>query len=264
LPTFGFSALGQTAPADPPVFAARLMASEEAEIAARIDGRVSRINFVPGQIVKKGDVLIEFDQKFRNLSLAAAQAKVKTAEAQLKLADAKLRNAQTLRTRNVNSEVQLLEAQAQRDIAAAAVEEAKVNVQTAQLQLDQTTLKAGIDGIISRAQVREGAYLTLQAMDVNRLALISRINPIHAAVEVPFEWFQQRRKAFASRDDALSMLSYTLVLPNGEKYPLSGRIVAGAGEFDPATQRMTVNVEFANPEYLLRPGLSVKVESSAR
>jgi multidrug efflux pump subunit AcrA (membrane-fusion protein) len=106
-------------------FKGKVIAAQEAEIAARIDGRLAKINFTAGQIVKKGDLLFEFDQKFRQISLAGAQAKQKVLEAQLQLADVKLKNAQTLRTRNVSSEMQLLEAQAQRDIAAANVDEAK-------------------------------------------------------------------------------------------------------------------------------------------
>ena len=57
---------------------------------------------------------------------------------------------------------------------------------------------------------------------------------------------------------------YTLILPNGEKYPHKGRFVAGTGEFNPAAQVMAIAVEFENPGYLLRPGLNVTLKSSVR
>ncbi|MGI0524988.1 biotin/lipoyl-binding protein [Rhizobium giardinii] len=81
------------------------MAAREAEIAARVDGRLANINFTKGQIVKKGDLLFEFDVKFRQLTLDAAQAQQKVMEAQLQLTDVKLKNAEALQARNVSSEM---------------------------------------------------------------------------------------------------------------------------------------------------------------
>jgi multidrug efflux pump subunit AcrA (membrane-fusion protein) len=97
----------------------------EGEVAPRIDGLLIAIKFKAGQYVKKGDLLFEFGRRDKELSLALAQARAKQAEAQLRLSDVGLKNAQTLQTRNVASEMQLLQAEAGRDIAAARVEEAR-------------------------------------------------------------------------------------------------------------------------------------------
>jgi RND family efflux transporter MFP subunit len=245
-------------------FEGTIKAAREAEIAARVDGRLVHINFTAGQIVKKGDLLFEFDLKYRQISLAAAQAKQKLTEAQLQLSEVKLKNTETLRARNVSSEMQLMEAQAQRDIAAAGTDEAQANVQAAQLQLDEMKLFAPIDGVISGPLVREGAYLTLEALGQNRLAVIFQLNPIQVVGEIPFDSYLRRRETFDSRREASRMLEYTLILPNGEKYSHKGRLVAGTGEFNPATQVMAIAIEFENPEFLLRPGLKVTLQSSAR
>jgi RND family efflux transporter MFP subunit len=238
-------------------------AVREAEIAARVDGRLVHINFTAGQIVKEGDLLFEFDMRYRQISLAAAQAKQKLTEAQLQLSELKLKNTETLRARNVSSDMQFMEAQAQRDVAAAGTDEAKANVQAAQLQLDEMKLFAPIDGVISEPFVREGAYLTLEALGQNRLAVIFQLNPIQVVGEIPFNDYLQRRETFDGGREASKMLEYTLVLPNGEKYSHKGRLVAGTGEFNPATQVMAIAIEFENPEFLLRPGLKVTLQSSA-
>lgn len=245
-------------------FKGKVIAAREAEMAARVDGRLANINFTAGQVVKKGDLLFEFDVKFRQLALDAAQAQQKVMEAQLQLADVKLKNAESLQARNVSSEMQVLEAQAQRGIAAANVDAAKANVGIAQLQLDQTRLLSPIDGMISQPFVREGAYLTLQALDQNRLAVIIQLDPIRIVGEVPFDAYAERRELFDIRKTGGDALEYTLVLPNGEKYSHTGRLVAGTGEFDPQTQAMAVVVEFENPEFLLRPGLMVTLQSSVK
>lgn len=185
-------------------------------------------------------------------------------EAQFQLADVKLKNAEALQVRNVSSEIQVLEAQAQRSIAAANVDAARANVGITQLQLDQTKLFAPIDGMISRPSVREGTYLTLEALAQNRLAVITQLGPIQVVGEVPFDAYAERRELFDVRKTEGETLEYILVLPNGEKYSHIGRLVAGTGEIDPQTQAMAIAVEFENPEFLLRPSLTVILQSSVR
>jgi hypothetical protein len=55
-----------------------------------------------------------------------------------------------------------------------------------------------------------------------------------------------------------------LILPTGDKYPHKGHLVAGTYEFDAATQTTDVTVEFPKPNYLLRPGLNVTLQSKSR
>jgi hypothetical protein len=55
---------------------------------------------------------------------------------------------------------------------------------------------------------------------------------------------------------------FGLVLPTGDVYPHKGRLVAASYEFNPETQTAEVTVEFPNPDYLLRPGLAVTLQSS--
>src|SRR5262245_40902772 len=125
-------------------------AAREVEVAPRLDGLLSKVNFTAGQLVRKGDLLFEFASKSNELSLALGQATLKQAEAQALLAEVNLKNKETLRSRNVASEMEFLETQAQRDIAAAKVEEARANVAIAEIALQQTKLYAPISGVVSR------------------------------------------------------------------------------------------------------------------
>src|SRR6516225_1199775 len=149
-------------------------AAREAEVAPRLQGLLRKINFTAGQLVKQGDLLFEFAPKYNELKLALAQATLKQAEAQLQLDEVILKNKQTLRARNVASDMQFLESQAQRDITAAKVEEARANVGLAEEDLKQLKLYAPISGVISRPLINEGAYITKEARD-HRLAMIVRL-----------------------------------------------------------------------------------------
>ena len=252
-------------------YKAKVVAAREVEVAPRIDGLLNKIHFIPGQIVKKGDLLFEFSSSSKQLSLEAAQARQDFMEAQLRLTEVRLENAQTLRARNVSSKMQLLEAQAERDIAAANVEEARANVGLAKKALGYTKLFAPIDGVISRPFVKEGTYITMAARDQSRMATIIQLDPIQVVGEVPFDAYLQLRELLDNPanydeigDKAMQRLEYAVILPNGEKYAQTGRRVAGTAEFNATTQVMAIAVEFANPEFLLRPGLNVTLRSSVR
>src|SRR5262245_46791658 len=130
------------AQSDPKVleYKGTVAAAREAEVAPRLDALLTTINFSAGQVVKKGDLLFEFGSRSAELSLALAQAHLKQVGAQLRLAETNLNNKHTLRTRNVASEMEFLDAEAQRDIAAAKVDEARANVELGQITLQQMKL----------------------------------------------------------------------------------------------------------------------------
>jgi membrane fusion protein (multidrug efflux system) len=239
-------------------------AAREAEVAPRLDGLLSRITFTAGQFVKQGELLFEFRLKDKELALALAQASLKQTEAQLRLAEVNMGNAQTLRTRNVTSEMRLLEAEAERDIAAAKAEEARAHVQLAELALSDMSLHAPISGLISRPWVKEGTYITKEARDQSRLATIVQLDPIRVVVQAPAATYFKRGGIFKSSEQIAQQFEFKLVLPTGDTYPHEGRPVAGNYEFNPDTQTTELAVEFPNPDHLLRPGLAVTLQLSNR
>jgi RND family efflux transporter MFP subunit len=244
-------------------YSGTVAAAREAAVAPRLEGLLSKIDFSAGQIVKQGDLLFEFAPRSFELRLALAQATLREAEAELQLDDVKLKNKQTLRARNVASEVEFLEAQAKQQIAAAKVDEARANVGLAEVDLTQMKLYAPISGIISRPSIKEGAYITKEARD-QVFATIAQLDPIHVIGHAPADKYFQRGEKLTSIEQVAERREFGLILPTGDKYPLKGHLIGGAYEFNPATQTTEVIVEFPNPDYLLRPGLNVTLQSSIR
>src|SRR5262249_16147157 len=239
--------------------------AREVEMAPRLDGLLSKINFTAGQLVKKGDLLFEFASKSNELARALAQANLKQAEAQLGLAEVNLKNKQALRARNVGSEMDLLETQAQREMGSAKVEQARANAGGAEIALQQMKLYAPISGIVSRPFIKEGAYITKEARDQSRLATVVQLDPICVIGQAPAAiYFQRGGGVLKTLEQTSEQREFALVLSTGDKYPHKDRLVAGPYDFNPATQTTEVTVEFPNPDHLLRPGLNVTLQSMIR
>jgi membrane fusion protein (multidrug efflux system) len=236
------------------------------EIAPAFDGQITKIAFVAGQYVQKGALLFTLDTTQEELELERDRARLLRAQAQLRVAELALRNNTELRKKNVISERQFAESEAQRDVAAAAVTEADVQVREDQLQIKQMTGYAPFAGVMSRPKVAEGSYLMKQT----GLAMLTELDPIQVRASVPYSVYAEHLKllrysgTFLDPKEAVERIEIFLTLPNGTRLPQIGKLSGGGYEFDPATQVMEVTVDFANPGLLLRPGLAVTLQASVK
>lgn len=212
--------------------------------------------------MQQGDLLFKFEPKEKELTLALAQARLEKADADFRLAEVTLNTAQALQKKSVASKMALVEAEAKRDIAAAQAKEAQSNVRLAELALEQMKLYAPITGVISQASVMQGAYIAKEARDESRLSTIVNLDPILVIGWVPYPVYFARRDALETPIRAAEGLKFTMLLPSGDEYPAPGRLAAGSYAFDAATQTVAILVEFRNPDYLLRPGLNVRLRST--
>jgi RND family efflux transporter MFP subunit len=235
-------------------------------IAPPFDGQVTKIHFVPGQYVEKGALLFTLDTAQEELELERDQARLLRAEAQLRIAEFVLKNNSELRKKNVVSERQFAESETQRDIAAAAAAEARVQVRGDQIRIKEMKRHAPFAGIMSRPTVAEGAYVIKQT----GMAMITELDPIEIRASVPYEVYAEHLKLlkfdgkFLNPKEAMERIEVFVTLPNGEKLPQVGKISGGGYEFDPNTQVMEVMVDFPNPGLLLRPGLAVRLQARVK
>jgi RND family efflux transporter MFP subunit len=238
------------------------------EIAPAFDGQVKKIHFVAGRYVEKGALLFELDTTKEELELERDRARLLRAEAQLRIAELVLRNNTELRKKNIVSERQFAESEAQRDIAAAAVTEARVQVREDELKIGQMKGYAPFAGIMSRPKVAEGSYLV--KVKQTGLAMLTELDPIQVSAKVPYDLYADHLKLlkfdgrFLDPKEAMVRIDVFVTLPNGIKLPQVGKISGGGYEFDPDTQVMEVTVDFPNPGLLLRPGLAVTLQARVK
>ena len=231
------------------------------QVVPQINGVVSRILFVPGQRVSKGDVLFEMDADEFAIDVRIAQSELDEARARLSLAqDAAERQAQLLR-QNATAQQLARQTEIQVEIARASVAHKEGTLAKAQLALSRTRVVAPLSGTVGRPQVAPGAFVeTIKGMV---LVEIAQLDPMLVSFQVPYvEWQRALDKMGTSDADELFQRStLTLELPSERIYELSGKPESHGEQIDQSTDVMTVWAVFPNPQNVLVPGLKVHVIS---
>jgi membrane fusion protein, multidrug efflux system len=146
------------------------------QVVPQINGVVSRILFVPGQRVSKGDVLFELDADDFAIDERIAQSEVDEARARLSLAeDAAARQAQLLR-QNATAQQLARQTEIEVEIARANVAHKEGTLAKAQLALSRTRVVAPLSGTIGRPRVAPGAFV--EAIKDMVLVEIAQLDPI--------------------------------------------------------------------------------------
>jgi cobalt-zinc-cadmium efflux system membrane fusion protein len=214
-----------------------------AEVGAPVTARVVRMAAAPGETVRAGQLLAEA----QSVELGRARADYDSAEARVKLARAALERKRALSDRIVpRREVQEAEA----DVAAA---EAGLRAAGATLQALGAGARSG----------GNASYLPLRApiggtVIERNVALGQMIDPEHVAFRIGdlrTLWLV----AHAFERDAVRVAvgapaRVTLAAFPGQTF--AGRVAYVGRQVEPASRTIPVRVELANPQQLLRPGMS--------
>jgi len=208
----------------------RLFAWEEAMVSAETAGAIDWKGVERGDVVSKGQELFHID--VRSIRSTHEQAKARNT-----LATQNLERARNLVSRGVASQESLEQAQSQYTVAAA-------DLQAAEIQLAKSVVKAPFDGIVDELPREIGEFV-----DVGTALLrLIQVDPINAAIPVPetdIRFFRVGSKV------ALSVEA----LP-GEVF--EGEIFRVATSADTLTRTFGVEISIANPEGILKPGMTVR------
>jgi membrane fusion protein (multidrug efflux system) len=114
---------------------------------------------------------------------------------------------------------------------------------------------APIDGVAGIANAQVGDFIS---QSTNPLTTISTINPILAnftpSEQEYLKAMRNIEKAGETEKQALGRLNWQLELTDGSIYPLNGKFYALDRQVDISTGSILLQVEFPNPNNLLRPG----------
>jgi multidrug efflux system membrane fusion protein len=247
----------------------RTASIEYVEVRPRVSGHIEKVHFESGQMVKKGDVLFVIDSRWykadaerREAELAMAQARSDNAEREAK------RNPQLLASKALSKE----EAEA-RDAryaeARAALLAAKAARDSAQLDLEHTSIRAPIDGRVSRALVTVGNYISGLAGGATLLTTIVSVDPVYVYADMD--------ENALLRFNSLSRSGHLATNPNGQVpvelqlgdesgFPHRGYIESLDNRVDPQSGSIVLRAVLPNPDGRIVPGLfaRIRVPSSGR
>ena len=137
-------------------FSGRLEAIDRVEVRPRVAGAIQSVQFREGALVKQGDLLVTIDPATYEAAVAQAQAQVGAAKARLNLTKVEVDRGQKLFDNKTISQSDMDTRTSNYAEADANVKAAQATLQTAQLNLDYTQVRAPISGRVGKIAVTVG------------------------------------------------------------------------------------------------------------
>lgn len=241
-------------------YPAAIQGATDLEIRPQIAGLIDQIYVNEGQLVKQGQLLFRISELPFRAQLNSAKAALTAAKAAVLNAQLEIDKLTPLVQNKVVSAFQLQTAKTAYQIALANVEQAKASVNSAQINLNYTAIKAPIAGYIGRLPKKQGSLVNLA--DQEPLTTLSDVREIHAYFslsETDFINFNTKYQGNSVAERIKNMPLVSLVLADQTVYPLKGKVDMIDGQFDKTTGAITLRASFANDKGLLRSGNTGKI-----
>lgn len=241
-------------------YPAAIQGASDLEIRPQIAGTIDRVLVNEGQLVNKGQLLFQISELPFRAQLNNAKAALSAAKAAVLNAQLEIDKLNPLVQAKVVSAFQLQTAKTTHQIALANVEQASAAVNSAQINLNYTQIKAPISGYIGRLPKKQGSLVS--PADVEALTQLSDVHEIRAyfsLAETDFINFNTKYQGNSVADRIKHLPSVSLILADGAVYPIPGKIDMIDGQFDKTTGAITLRASFANAKGLLRSGNTGKI-----
>lgn len=218
----------------------------------RIDGQITQVNFVEGQDVKQGELLIQIDPRPYQVALQTAEANLQRDEAQLKNAQAQYERMNALYAGGVIAKQDLDTQQASFGQYEGTIAADKAAIENAKLNLFYTRITSPINGRIGLRQVDIGNYV--QASATTPMAVITQLHPIAIVFTLPEDQLQSVRERMAKGSLPVDVYS------RDDQTKLStGKLLTIDNQIDATTGTVKFKAVFENPDNSLWPNQFVNV-----
>lgn len=237
-------------------YPATLKGKTDIEIRPQVTGFITKVHVDEGQHVSKGQVLFTLDQVQFQAAVESAQAAVNQANTAVSTAQLTYNNKKHLFDKNIISEYELQMAENSLNQAKATLAQAQASLVTAKKNLSYTVVTAPSSGVVGSIPNREGSLASPSSMQP--LTTVSDNSQVYA-------YFSLNEKDLLdlTQDGSRSlnagvaeMPKVSLMLANGEIYPLKGTVATVSGVIDQSTGGATVRALFDNPSGMIHSGSS--------
>jgi len=210
--------------------AGTLMPAEETQIRAEVSGRVVQMNIPEGTVISKGTLLVKlFDQDL--------QAQLSKLEVQLKIAIKTVERQKELLSINGIS-------QQDYDLSSLNVDNLKADIQSVQIAITKTEIRAPYNGQLGLRYVSLGSYLG----PADIVTTLREVDQLKVEFSVPEKYAKNIAKGY--------IVKFRV---DGGKQEHSATVMATEGSVDQSTRTLRIRamVKGRNPE--LVPGVFARV-----
>ncbi|MFT6220077.1 MAG: RND family efflux transporter MFP subunit [Rickettsiales bacterium] len=130
-----------------------VIAADNSDLSFRVGGRIIKVNVDAGDLVTKGQILAEIEQRDFDLALQSAKAQLSQSRANLVEKTDNLRRQTALRKKDFVSKADFEKAQAEYQVALSEVSVAESGLKNATDNIDRTILKAPFSGKIAARNI---------------------------------------------------------------------------------------------------------------
>lgn len=236
----------------------RTAAFQVAEVRPQVGGLIQKRLFTEGADVRAGVQLYQIDAATYHAAFNSAKANLAKAKANLAAAGPKVDRYKELVAIEGVSRQDYDDAVAAHEQAKAEVEAAQAALDSARINVDYTKVASPISGRISRSNVTPGALVT--AGQATALTTVQQLDPIYVDVTQSSEELLRLKREMDSgsikKTDGQAKV--TLLLADGSKYALPGKLQFSDVSVDPGTGNVTLRALFPNPKHDLLPGMFVR------
>lgn len=234
-----------------------VQASLTVGIRPQVDGTLQEVLFTEGQDVKKGDVLAKIDPRLFKAALDQARGKKAQDAALLVSAEKDLTRSKPLVLSGAIARQTVEHQQATVDQLKASIAADEAAIDTAQTQLDYTSIRAPSDGRMGIRSIDPGNVVYVS--DAQPIVVLMRIRPAAVLFTLPARFLDDVRSALAHGPVVVTAFD------QNNRHALSaGKLLLVDNAIDPATDTIRLKAIFPNDDERLWPGEFVNARLSPK
>jgi multidrug efflux system membrane fusion protein len=224
-----------------------VIAASTVAIHAQITGELTAVNFIEGDDVKKGQVIVTLDKRPLEATLRQAEATLAKDIAQAANARSQSTRYQDLLKRGIATHEQVDQMTSAAAALDATVAADRAAIENAKVQLDYATITAPIDGRTGLLQVHVGNLV--RAADTQPIVTINKITPVYVSFSIPEAQLPELKRYMAK-----GTLPVSAQPPTDSGRPSIGRLTFIDNAVDPSTGTIKIKGTFPNEDRRLWPG----------
>ena len=240
-------------------FSGRLEAVERVDIRPRVAGTIQAVHFREGALVKKGDLLLTIDPAPYAADVQRAEAQVGAAQAKGAQAKGEQERSQRLWNEQAISKRELDERANGQHEADANLRAAKAALQTAQLSMDYTQVRAPVSGRVGKLEVTVG-NLVAAGPGAPVLTTLVSVSPIYASFDADEQVVAKALKDVSvGGDRKLDRIPVQMGTSASSDTPFEGKLQLVDNQVDAKSGTVRARAVFDNKDGQLMPGQFARI-----